>query len=152
APRLAFGVDPRRPEYYSLRAARYDAAATDIDAWAREAGRTLEVLDIGCAGGPLVRPLQARPNTEVVRLSAADLKIDETYKKEAYAQLFVGDLMQGYPQIPSDAYDVVVCEQVLEHLTDLPLAMATLERVLKPGGRLIVGVPIFPPPLHSLRR
>ncbi len=33
----AYGVDPRRAEYYSLREARYDALADDIDAWAAEA-------------------------------------------------------------------------------------------------------------------
>ena len=33
-PNHAFGVDPRRREYYSLRQARYDALAHDIDAMA----------------------------------------------------------------------------------------------------------------------
>ncbi len=44
--RLAYGVDPRRPERYSLRQARYDALAHDIDALAdaaAKAGRRLSV-------------------------------------------------------------------------------------------------------------
>jgi hypothetical protein len=31
-------------------------------------------------------------------------------------------------------------------------AIATLCRVMKPGGTLIVGVPIFPPGIHLIRR
>ena len=71
---------------------------------------------------------------------------------EVFEAYFVGDLMDGYPQIESGTYDVVLCEQVLEHLPRLDVAIATLERVLRPGGRLIVGVPIFLPPLAYLRR
>jgi SAM-dependent methyltransferase len=40
----------------------------------------------------------------------------------------------------------------LEHLHELDVAMATIGRVVKPGGRAFVGVPIFPPPLHLARR
>jgi hypothetical protein len=39
APRgLAFGVDPSRPERYSLRQARYAALAEDISDWAGGGG------------------------------------------------------------------------------------------------------------------
>jgi SAM-dependent methyltransferase len=64
----------------------------------------------------------------------------------------VGDLRDGYPELPSDSYDVVVCEQVLEHLDELDAALATLLRLVKPGGRLVIGIPIFPPPLHLVRK
>jgi 2-polyprenyl-3-methyl-5-hydroxy-6-metoxy-1,4-benzoquinol methylase len=46
----------------------------------------------------------------------------------------VGDLTGGYPEIPSEHYDVVVCEQVLEHLAALDTAIATLVRVLRPAA------------------
>src|SRR5205085_3091969 len=58
----------------------------------------------------------------------------------------------GLPQLPSNAYDVVVCEQVLEHLQHCEDALAELVRVLRPSGLLVVGVPIFPFGLHLLRR
>jgi SAM-dependent methyltransferase len=47
---------------------------------------------------------------------------------------------------------VVICEQVLEHLKELRVPMETIGRLLKPGGRAFVGVPIFLPPLHLARR
>lgn len=154
-PGHAFGVDPTRRERYSLRQSRYDALAHDIDAAASAAageGRKLRLLEIGCGSGVLLRYLEIRPHFANIEISGADLTDRVIYGQGFYHQFFTGDLMEGYPAIPSDRYDFVVCEQVLEHLSEIGAAIGTLERVVKPGGRLIVGVPIFPPPLHLLRK
>jgi len=155
-PDHAFGVDPARPHFYSLRQSRYDALAQDISDWAgiaARASKTLSVLDVGAGTGVLLRHLEFRPHFANLAISAADLvKRDYVFKGEIYRDFFVGDLAQGFPQIPSDSFDVVICEQVLEHLASLDHAIAFLERALKPGGRLIVGVPIFLPPLHLARK
>src|SRR5205085_11124277 len=71
---------------------------------------------------------------------------------EIYREYFVADLTGGYPEIASERYDVVVCEQMLEHLGQLDTALATLARLVRPGGRLVIGVPIFFPPLHLARK
>jgi 2-polyprenyl-3-methyl-5-hydroxy-6-metoxy-1,4-benzoquinol methylase len=151
----AFGIDPTRPERYSLRQSRYEALASDISAWAGEAarrGETLFLLDIGCGWGPLLRYLDGKPNFDRIRISGADLVDAALYRKDAYEEYVVGDLTGGYPEIPSGHYDIVVCEQVLEHLDRLDIALDTLVRVLRPGGTLVIGVPIFLPPLHLARK
>jgi SAM-dependent methyltransferase len=153
--RQAFGVDPSRPHFYSLRQARYDAVAADLNAWAAAAaaaGRRLSILDVGCGWGILVCYLEARPHFPAMVISATELAGAFVYKKAAYHQFYEGDLTAGYPAIPSESYDVVVCEQVLEHLDAVDPALDTLMRLVKPGGRLIIGVPIFVPPLHIVRR
>lgn len=149
----AFGVDPMRREYYSLRQSRYDALAQQIDVWAGAlAGSAkLRLLIIGCGVGTELRHLEARPNFTRLVLSGANIDERSIYRREIYETFFVGNFMLGYPEIPSHAYDVVVCEQVLEHLDEIGVAISTLERVLKPGGKAIIGVPIFPPPLHLVR-
>ena len=155
APALAFGVDPTRPERYSLRQARYEALAADISAWAGEAarrGETLSVLDVGCGWGPLLCHLKERPHFGNIALSGADLRDTRMHSQELYRAFFAGDLAAGYPQIPSESFDIVVCEQVLEHLDRLDTALDALVRVLRPGGTLIIGVPIFLPPLHLARK
>jgi SAM-dependent methyltransferase len=154
-PRQAFGIDPTRPERYSLRQSRYEALASDISAWAGEAaarGETLSLLDVGCGWGPLLRYLDTRPHFDRLRVSATDFRDAALYRKELYQDYFIADLTGGYPEIPSERYDIVVCEQVLEHLDRLDTALDTLVRVLRPGGTLVVGVPIFLPPLHLARR
>lgn len=40
------------------------------------------------------------------------------------------------------AYDLVVCMEVLEHVVDVAPVVARLARVLAPGGRLVVSVPV----------
>lgn len=152
--RMAYGVDPHRRERYSLRQARYDALARDINDWAADVastGGTLSVLDVGCGSGLLLRHLEAKPNFGRLEISATDSQENQLWKKFLYREFFLGDLTGGYPQIASGAYDVVVCEQVLEHVKELDRAIDTLERLVKPGGRLVIGVPIFVPPLHWAR-
>lgn len=154
-PGRAFGVDPFRRERYSLRQSRYDALASDLErlaAAAARAGRDLSVLEIGCSGGSLLRHLEVRPHAARILLSGTNVDAEEIYRRERYRDLFVGDLMRGYPQIPSGSFDVVVCEQVLEHLSRLEVAIKTIGRLVRPGGHAIVGVPIFVPPVHLVRR
>ena len=46
--------------------------------------------------------------------------------------------------IPADAnYDVIICSHVVEHLPDPRETLASVRRILKPGGRLGVAVPNF---------
>ncbi len=154
--RRAFGVDPEGHQLYTLRQSRYDALAQDISHWARAAacnGKKLSVIDVGYGVGTLLRHSESKPFFENLLISATDIKVHPwLYRKELLQEFFVGDILNGYPDIPSNSYDVVVCEQVLEHLSRIDIAMTTLVRILRPGGKLIVGVPIFLPPLHLIRR
>ncbi len=45
-------------------------------------------------------------------------------------------------QYPSDTFDVVICNHVLEHIIDDGLAMREMYRVLRKGGTAILQVPI----------
>jgi 2-polyprenyl-3-methyl-5-hydroxy-6-metoxy-1,4-benzoquinol methylase len=153
----AFGFDPRRAQRYSLRQARYDALASDIDALAEkaaQAGRRLTVLDIGCGRGSAATHLSAMRHFGGIDIDATETGAGKYPKLDAslYRSIFYGDLTKGYPELASASYDVVICEQVLEHLTDLEVAIETIGRLVKPGGRAFVGVPIFLPPLHLVRR
>jgi len=154
AAKMAYGVDPWREERYSLRQARYDWLAKVIDVWAGEAeaeGRKLSLVDVGCGQGVLYRYLEPRPHQPNIEITGADFEPMDRYKPERYAAYIIDELTEGNPNTPSNAYDVVVCEQVLEHLPRVDKAIAALERMAKPGGRVCVGVPIFLPPLHILR-
>jgi len=57
---------------------------------------------------------------------------------------FVGDLAEG-ENIPSDTFDCIVLTQTLHLLFEVEGAVATLWRILKPGGILLVTVPWVSP-------
>jgi SAM-dependent methyltransferase len=52
----------------------------------------------------------------------------------------VGDLT-GAPQIPSDSFDCAIVTQTLQFVYDVRAALATLHRILAPGGVLLATVP-----------
>jgi ubiquinone/menaquinone biosynthesis C-methylase UbiE len=54
---------------------------------------------------------------------------------------FVVDVTQ-MDEIPSNSYDMFICSHVLEHVDDDRKALSELFRILKPGGRGILMVPI----------
>lgn len=42
---------------------------------------------------------------------------------------------------PDHSFDRIICSEVLEHLPDVDAALAEINRILKPGGRLAISVP-----------
>lgn len=54
----------------------------------------------------------------------------------------VGDLSKPV-QAPDESFDAVLCTEVLEHIFDLPSALAEVHRLLKPGGRLAGTTPFL---------
>ena len=52
----------------------------------------------------------------------------------------VGDL-QDAPHVPSDAFDCAIVTQTLQFVYDVRAAVATLHRILAPGGVLLVTAP-----------
>jgi len=65
-------------------------------------------------------------------------------------KLAVADVRAGLP-FCDEAFDIVICEQVLEHLAHPENTLLEIGRVLRPGGLLILGVPTFPPGARFFR-
>lgn len=55
---------------------------------------------------------------------------------------YVGDIEDLEP-VPSGSVDVILCSEVLEHVSHPPAALRACHRVLKPGGTLIVTTPFL---------
>lgn len=143
---------------YRLRTARYNETAKNLayHAWKHfhETGSRLNLFDVGTCDGVIRRYTELYPRSEYINYTAADLFLEGTshvYKPNDW-NFFKIDLDKGLPEISSEKYDVVQCEQVLEHISEYTLAMSELSRVVKPGGFLVVGVPIFPEDLHWIRK
>lgn len=92
-------------------------------------------LDLGCAGGFMAEALAER-GALVTGIDPAAKAIEAARAQAARSGSRVSyDVGTGEALPYADAlFDVVVCVDVLEHVSDLGQVLSQVERVLKPGG------------------
>jgi len=94
------------------------------------------VLDLGCGGGLTAACLVQRGATVVgVDLSRASLYVASCHTRgHSHPEaVFACGRAESLP-LADASFAIVWCTDVLEHLTDLRIAITQITRVLKPGG------------------
>ncbi|MFG1605787.1 methyltransferase domain-containing protein [Actinoplanes sp. NPDC049265] len=91
------------------------------------------LLDAGCGGG-LLAPHVARLGYRHVGVDVGRTSLAQSVRRGIRP---VGGDVTALPLATSCA-DVVVAGEILEHVTDLPGAVAELSRVLRPGGLIVL--------------
>jgi SAM-dependent methyltransferase len=88
------------------------------------------------------RVLEVKEDTYTRRFGGGRVTASDVLCLEADAPgaTIVGDLCAA-PHVPSDAFDCVIVTQTLQLIYDLRAAVATLHRILHPGGVLLATVP-----------
>ncbi|NUN48877.1 MAG: methyltransferase domain-containing protein [Candidatus Brocadiae bacterium] len=146
--KLAFEVEPAN-RLFRLRLARYRYQAGAL-ARLLPAG-PVEILDAGCGKGRFPGYWKRWGNPGVhPRITGMDIswkRLIGRAKMRGYGVLLAGDLTRPWPY-RDGTFDAVLCEQVLEHLTDAQVryALSEAKRVLKPGGVALLGTPVFTEP------
>lgn len=98
-----------------------------------------DVLDAGCGAGPLMAELRER-GARVQGFDYSPEMIDIARRRlGAEAPVQVADLTQPLPY-DSGSFDDVVASLVLHYFEDWAGPLAELNRVLRPGGRLLIAV------------
>ena len=102
------------------------------------------VLDVGCGTGIAARPVVAhvRPHGEVTGLdpSADMLAVARRIADQDDLEI---DWVQASAEelpFPSETFDLVLCQQVLQFVQDRASAIRDMYRVLRDGGRLTLHV------------
>jgi 2-polyprenyl-6-hydroxyphenyl methylase/3-demethylubiquinone-9 3-methyltransferase len=97
-----------------------------------------DVLDVGCGGGILAEAM-ARSGARVTGIDLADkpLRVAELHLHESglsisYQRSSAEDLSKARPE----AFDVVTCMELLEHVPDPASTVGACARLVKPGGRV----------------
>ena len=93
------------------------------------------VLDLGCAGGFMAEALASKGARGTGIDPAADAIEAARSRATLVGQIIQYDVGVGEALPYADeAFDAVVCVDVLEHVTDLTKVVAEVSRVLRPGG------------------
>ena len=96
-----------------------------------------KVLDIGCGiGNFLVRAREKTAEVYGLELSRAASDICQSKGLRVH-----NELIEEHAIGNESFYDVVVMFQVLEHISDIEQFINACLKVLKPGGKLVIGVP-----------
>jgi SAM-dependent methyltransferase len=104
-----------------------------------------QVLDFGCGRGASLEPMLEKVGDagnvfgfDRIGQSLAHARAANAIAVDAgRLELVEGDVMA--PPFPDDFFDVIICQNVVECVSDRAGLVAQARRILKPGGRLLLG-------------
>jgi 2-polyprenyl-6-hydroxyphenyl methylase / 3-demethylubiquinone-9 3-methyltransferase len=114
-------------------AARFDRDPKRLDSM-----KGLHILDIGCGGGILCEPL-ARLGAATTGVDPAEANIEAAKAHAAQSGLAI-DYRCSTAEVlaeQGEQFDLVLAMEVVEHVTDVPLFVASCASLVKPGGLMI---------------
>lgn len=113
---------------------------------------TRKLLDVGCGAGAFGRAMKRAGIREVVGIEVVEQAC--RLAKGHLDQALLGSVETMDLPFPDDYFDVITCNDVLEHLAQPQVALERLKRVLRPGGVFVISIPNirFAPVLDMLAR
>jgi 2-polyprenyl-3-methyl-5-hydroxy-6-metoxy-1,4-benzoquinol methylase len=99
------------------------------------------LLDIGCAEGIKTMQYVKMLSVPLERVYGIELKPKFVRLAEEHFKVLKVNLEHDTFPFQEQEIEVVVCNQILEHLKNIFLPLSEMDRVLKIGGHLIIGIP-----------
>jgi len=95
------------------------------------------VLEVGCGEGAFSRNLSQTSERWGVEL-------DDTVAEKAkplFYRVLVGKYEQVMQDLPDDYFDLVICNDVIEHMEDHDFFLKSVKTKMKTGGTLVASIP-----------
>jgi 2-polyprenyl-3-methyl-5-hydroxy-6-metoxy-1,4-benzoquinol methylase len=97
------------------------------------------VLELGCAEGAFAAAVKDRTGAEVWGIEFNAQAAERA--RAVLDHVLVGDADQRIAEMPDGYVDVVICNDVLEHLIDPTRTLMNLRRKLSPEGVIVASIP-----------
>jgi peptidoglycan/xylan/chitin deacetylase (PgdA/CDA1 family)/SAM-dependent methyltransferase len=149
-PTISAGAEADRPKAASTAKVSFGDLSVPLplsDDWGFSRGSPIDRFFIerflarhqGDIGGHV---LEVGDNTYTKRFGANRVSVSDVVDVRADnpRASIIADL-RAAPNIPSDKFDCIILTQVLDEIEDVEAALATVSRILKPGGVALITVP-----------
>ncbi len=101
---------------------------------------TRSILDIGCGAGSFGAAI--RKEMPECRIYGIELFSDEAAKaREHYDEVLAGDVHSVLEELSGPTFDLIVFNDLLEHLIDPGRALQQCHRLLPPQGKILASIP-----------
>ena len=97
------------------------------------------VLEIGCAAGGFGSQLKQRGVREVWGVEVVESAAQQA--QNVLDKVLVGDIADLMDELPANYFDIVVCNDVLEHMVDPFTVLARIKSKLKRRGMVVCSIP-----------
>jgi 2-polyprenyl-3-methyl-5-hydroxy-6-metoxy-1,4-benzoquinol methylase len=99
------------------------------------------VLEIGCGQGEFGRLVKRNHD---IKYTGIEYDPKSASIAEQYLDLVLsGDVFEQLPNLPENSYDLIICNDVLEHIAVPEILLQNLKGKMKPDSRLVCSIPNF---------
>lgn len=112
------------------------------------------LLDLGCLDGSFALTVARHLGISV---SGVDLSVDGIKLAQQRAEglginahFFQGSIEEELSKLKANSFDIITLFEVIEHLEDVQKVLKLIDRVLKPGGTVLLSTPDFEDPTYGL--
>lgn len=95
------------------------------------------VLEIGCAEGKFIRNLKQGCETWGVEMNREAALVAQ----QRFTKVLVGSYDEVSQNIPDEYFDLIICNDIIEHLPDSTSFLSSLSKKLKTSGSIVGSIP-----------
>ena len=100
---------------------------------------TKRVLEVGCGEGIFAAAIKHSRNAECWGIEIESVAASKA--KQTLDKVLVGDIVDLLPKLPNDYFDLIVFNDVLEHMVDPFFVLASIQSKLTPKGYVLSSIP-----------
>ena len=143
-------VNVTAQDYYAPQDAGVGVGASALEVLEKATGEKVSTahrcLEIGCAGGDLLRALKSRGCQKVIGVEIVPMAKEQC--ADCTDELYICDVSHSAEYVTGeDCIDFAFCTETIEHLTNPYFMFANVKRMLKHNGYFVLS---FPDPSDNL--